>query len=159
MLLLPPGPATRCEGQDRDLPSVLEGYKKDDFACLLKVMYPTYVHENVHDVHWSFFLYLWTWGLFDRATTLISGGNLELHLEKEEWMSVLKLSTIWNMTKVCRTQSLRPGPTDTQYLLTRSGSTRFTSCRLIKCYRRLKRSFWRERMESVHGWTKQSRVS
>jgi len=77
MLLLPPGPATRCEGQDRDLPIVLEGYKKDDFACLLKVMYPT-------------------------ATSLISGGNLELHLKKEEWMSVLKLSTIWNMTKIRR---------------------------------------------------------
>jgi hypothetical protein len=44
MFLLPSGPATRCEGQDRDHPIVLEGYKKDDFASLLKVMYPTYVH-------------------------------------------------------------------------------------------------------------------
>ena len=31
------------EGQDRKHPIVLEGYKKDEFACLLKVMYPTYV--------------------------------------------------------------------------------------------------------------------
>ena len=48
MFLLPSGPATRSEGQDKDLPIVLEGYKKDEFACLLKVMYPTYVHKNVH---------------------------------------------------------------------------------------------------------------
>ena len=44
---------------------------------------------------------------FDRAGSLISGTNLELHLKKEEWVSVLKLSTIWNMTKVSRKQSLR----------------------------------------------------
>ena len=44
MFLLPSGPATPCEGQDRDHPIVLEGYKKDEIACLLKVMYPTYVH-------------------------------------------------------------------------------------------------------------------
>ena len=50
-------------------------------------------------------------------------------------------------------------PTDTQYLLTRSGRTRFTSCRLIICYRRLKKYFWREHIESVHGWMKQSRAS
>jgi hypothetical protein len=31
------------EGQDRKHPIVLEGYKKDEFACLLKAMYPTYV--------------------------------------------------------------------------------------------------------------------
>jgi hypothetical protein len=31
------------EGQDRKNPIVLEGYKKDEFFCLLKVMYPTYV--------------------------------------------------------------------------------------------------------------------
>jgi len=75
MLLLPSGPTTPIEGQDRDHPIVLEGYKKDDFTCLLKVMYPT-------------------------ATSLISGRNIELHLKKEEWVSVLKLSTIWNMTKI-----------------------------------------------------------
>ena len=54
---------------------------------------------------------------FDRATSLISGRNLELHLKKEEWVSVLKLSTIWNMTKVCRTHSLRPDRPDIIYLL------------------------------------------
>ena len=32
------------EGQDGGHPFVLEGYKKDDFASMLKVMYPTYVH-------------------------------------------------------------------------------------------------------------------
>ena len=34
------------EGQDRENPIVLEGYKKDEFACLLKVMYPKYVLFN-----------------------------------------------------------------------------------------------------------------
>jgi len=75
MFLLPSGPATHIEGQDRDHPVVLEGYKKDEFTSLLKVMYP-------------------------RATSLISGRNIELNLKKEEWVSALKLSTIWNMTKI-----------------------------------------------------------
>jgi hypothetical protein len=43
MFLLPSGPSASIEGQDKEHPIVLEGYKKDDFACLLKVMYPTYV--------------------------------------------------------------------------------------------------------------------
>ena len=60
MFLLPPGPTTRSEGQDRDLPIVLEGYKKDEFACLLKVMYPTYVH--VMFMYTDLFFYLWTCG-------------------------------------------------------------------------------------------------
>jgi len=75
MFLLPSGPATRSEGQDRDHPIVLEGYKKDEFTSLLKVMYPT-------------------------SSSLISGKNVELPLEKEEWVGVLKLSTIWDMTKI-----------------------------------------------------------
>jgi len=75
MFLLPSGPAGHCEGQDKEHPIVLEGYKKDEFMCLLKVMYPT-------------------------AGSLISGPKFDLCLEKEEWVSVLKLSTIWNMTKV-----------------------------------------------------------
>jgi Zn finger protein HypA/HybF involved in hydrogenase expression len=74
MFLLPSGPGRHNEGQDREHPIVLEGYKKDDFSCLLKVMYPT-------------------------GRSLISGTKLDLCLEKEEWISVLKLSTIWNMTK------------------------------------------------------------
>ena len=76
-----------------------------------------------------FFVFtLWT---FDRASSLISGMNFELDLKKEEWLNVLKLSTIWNMTKVCRRQLLKARLTDTQYLLTRSGSTRFTGCQLM----------------------------
>ena len=76
-------------------PIVLKGYKKDKFARLLKVVYPRYVH-TMFMFHLSL-SYLWT---FDRATSPISGEKLELHLKKEEWVSVLKLSTIWNMTKV-----------------------------------------------------------
>ena len=43
MFLLPSGPGSHTEGGDREHPIVLEGYKKDEFSCLLKVMYPTYV--------------------------------------------------------------------------------------------------------------------
>jgi len=75
MFCLPSGTAAHNEGQDREHPIVLEGYKKDEFTCLLKVMYP-------------------------RAGSLISGTSFDLRLEKEEWVSVLKLSTIWNMTKI-----------------------------------------------------------
>jgi hypothetical protein len=35
-----------------------------------------------------------------RAGSLISDIKLDLYLEKDEWVSVLKLSTIWNMEKV-----------------------------------------------------------
>ena len=42
MFLLPSGPAAHKEGQDREHPIVLEGYKKDEFNSLLKVMYPRY---------------------------------------------------------------------------------------------------------------------
>ena len=135
MFLLPSGPTTCSEGQDGDHPIVLEGYKKDEFTSLLKVMYPRYVH--VMFIYIDPFFYRWT---FNRASSLISGTNIELDLQKEEWVSVLKLSTIWNMTKVCRThwQSLKLEPTD---ILTRSGSTRFTGCQLMQRYRRSKRSF------------------
>jgi hypothetical protein len=43
MFILPSGPGANTEGQDREHPIVLEGYQKDEFSCLLKVMYPTYV--------------------------------------------------------------------------------------------------------------------
>ena len=59
----------------------------------------------MHCSYTLIFFYLWTFD-FDRAGSLISGTKFELHLKKEEWVSVLKLSTIWNMTKVCRTWSL-----------------------------------------------------
>jgi hypothetical protein len=44
MFLLPSGAASveRTEGQDKEHPIVLEGYTKDDFSCLLRVMYPRY---------------------------------------------------------------------------------------------------------------------
>ena len=129
MLLLPSGHATPSEGQDRDHPIVLERYKKDEFACLLKVMYPTYVHAMFIYIPFFTCERVWT---FDRATSLISGKDLDLHLKKEEWVSVLKLSTIWNMTKVCPKQSIRAGPTDAHNIFTLTrGSTRFIGCRLI----------------------------
>ena len=97
MFILPSGPATCTEGQDREHPIVLEGYNKDEFASLLKVMYPTYVHVISMGID---LLYLWT---SYRAGSLISDEKFELRLEKNEWVNVLKLSTIWGMRKVCRT--------------------------------------------------------
>ena len=113
MFLLPSGLGMHSEGQDRDHPIVLEGYKKDEFTCLLKVMYPTYVHVVFICIN------LFQPVDFDRARSLIPGGTPELQLKKEEWVNVLKLSTIWAMTKVCRTQSVvsQAGLTDTRYLL------------------------------------------
>jgi len=63
------------EGHDKEHPIVLEGYTKDEFSCLLRVMFP-------------------------RTKALISGTKWELSLKKEEWVSVLKLSTIWNMSHI-----------------------------------------------------------
>ncbi|KAG5634006.1 hypothetical protein H0H81_003941 [Sphagnurus paluster] len=75
MFCLPSGPTRQREGQDREHPIVLEGYKKDEFNSLLRVMYPT-------------------------AGSLISDTKLDLGLTKEEWVSVLKLSVIWSMPKI-----------------------------------------------------------
>ena len=81
------------EGQDRDHPIVLKGCKKE-FSCLLKVMYPTYVVLIFPNLHPTYL-----YGC--RAGSLISGTTFALGLRKEEWVSVLKLSTILNMEKVC----------------------------------------------------------
>jgi hypothetical protein len=99
MFLLPSGPSARIEGQVKEHPIILEGYKKEDFICLLKVMYPTYVLLLVlyyDSPKKSFYL----GNVFIRARSLISGSTIHLDLTKEEWVSVLKLSTIWNMNKV-----------------------------------------------------------
>ncbi|KIM38617.1 hypothetical protein M413DRAFT_239902 [Hebeloma cylindrosporum] len=86
MFLLPAGPGESTEGRVRDHPIVLEGYKKDEFTSLLKVMYPT-------------------------AGSQISGTTLDLGLGKSEWVNVLKLSTIWNMEKI-RTYAIHKLSTD-----------------------------------------------
>ncbi|KAF8814171.1 hypothetical protein BYT27DRAFT_7082785 [Phlegmacium glaucopus] len=93
MFCLPSGAAERIEGQDKEHPIVLEGYRKNEFSCLLKVMYPRYALSPAVIVHV-------TSPLLQLAQSLISGTKFELSLEKEEWVSVLKLSTIWNMNKI-----------------------------------------------------------
>ena len=40
MFNLPPGANGNVEGTSKDIPIVLEGYKKEDLRCLLRVMYP-----------------------------------------------------------------------------------------------------------------------
>ncbi|TFK20810.1 hypothetical protein FA15DRAFT_673159 [Coprinopsis marcescibilis] len=66
------------EGRDKEHPIGLEANKKD-VICLLKYMYPTITHFVV-----------------DQTTVAIQ-------LEKEEWVSVLKLATKWDMTDIRKT--------------------------------------------------------
>ncbi|TFK16503.1 hypothetical protein FA15DRAFT_676659, partial [Coprinopsis marcescibilis] len=73
MFLLPSSGSP--DGLDEGHPITLEGYKKDEFVALLKVMYPM-------------------------PDTIIHGDTLSLDLTKAEWVSALKLSTIWNMTRI-----------------------------------------------------------
>jgi len=95
MFLLPSGPTAHTEGQDREHPIILEGYKKDEFSCLLKVrIYVLIIFIKLDP----------TYLRVCRASSLISSTTLNLCLGKEEWVSVLKLSTIWNMEKVCQSQ-------------------------------------------------------
>ncbi|KAH6908512.1 hypothetical protein BKA70DRAFT_1562575 [Coprinopsis sp. MPI-PUGE-AT-0042] len=58
------------EGATDEKPIVLEGYKSVDFECLLKVMLPQPLKHSLPV------------------------------LAKEEWTSVLKLSTVWQMDKI-----------------------------------------------------------
>ncbi|TFK16505.1 hypothetical protein FA15DRAFT_761398 [Coprinopsis marcescibilis] len=74
MFLLPSNDSP--DGLDEDHPITLEGYKKDEFAALLKIMYPM------------------------PGTYKIHGDTLSLDLTKTEWIGALKLSTIWNMSKI-----------------------------------------------------------
>ncbi|TFK23376.1 hypothetical protein FA15DRAFT_467400 [Coprinopsis marcescibilis] len=73
MYLLPSNEGV--DGRDESHPITLEGYLKADFSSLLKVMYPT-------------------------SRSLIYGNELKLDLDTDEWMGVLKLSTIWNMSSI-----------------------------------------------------------
>ncbi|RXW16737.1 hypothetical protein EST38_g9109 [Candolleomyces aberdarensis] len=75
MFTLPAGANGNVEGESQDHPIILEGYRKEDFRCLLRVMYP-------------------------RASQLLSGDQPSFNLEKTEWISVLRLSTIWGMKKI-----------------------------------------------------------
>ncbi|KAJ3544973.1 hypothetical protein NMY22_g2601 [Coprinellus aureogranulatus] len=63
MFLLPP----KTEGVNE--PITLQGYKSDDFAALLNVLYPSL--ENMLEGKWD--------------------------LEKDQWIGVLRLATIWGM--------------------------------------------------------------
>ena len=47
MFLLPAGTDAKVEGQDKEHPIVLEGYKADELGALLKVMYPKYAIDHL----------------------------------------------------------------------------------------------------------------
>ncbi|KAJ7250486.1 hypothetical protein B0H12DRAFT_662676 [Mycena haematopus] len=68
MLTLPPGNGVQAEGQSDQNPIVLEGISKVDFRALLKVLYPLSVRSIL---------------------------NIDRLMTKDEWLSVLKLSTQW----------------------------------------------------------------
>ncbi|KAJ3523532.1 hypothetical protein NMY22_g11398 [Coprinellus aureogranulatus] len=68
-LFLLPGVNGESEGQTNDHPIVLESYKACDFDALMRVVYP-------------------------RSNDLIAGG---VTLTKDQWVGVLRLSTIWEM--------------------------------------------------------------
>ncbi|KAJ7250471.1 hypothetical protein B0H12DRAFT_997061, partial [Mycena haematopus] len=69
MLTLPPGDSVQVEGQSEQNPIVLEGISKVDFRALLKVLYPLNVLQSIL--------------------------NTEKWMTKDEWISILKLSTQW----------------------------------------------------------------
>ncbi|KAH6885649.1 hypothetical protein BKA70DRAFT_1337499 [Coprinopsis sp. MPI-PUGE-AT-0042] len=77
MFGMPSGDDHKAEGREDDRPIFLEGYKKKDFICLLKVMYPS-------------------------SRTLLAGTAtvMNVQLDKEEWISVLNLSTRWDMKMI-----------------------------------------------------------
>ncbi|TFK19485.1 hypothetical protein FA15DRAFT_708927 [Coprinopsis marcescibilis] len=67
------------EGRDKEHPIGLEGYKKEDVICLLKYMYPTITHF------------------------VVENKTIDIQLKKEEWVSVLRLATKWDMTDIRKT--------------------------------------------------------
>ncbi|KAJ7250477.1 hypothetical protein B0H12DRAFT_1072073 [Mycena haematopus] len=69
MLTLPLGDGVQVEGQSEQNPIVLEGISKVDFRALLKVLYPLNIREAML--------------------------NTDEWMTKDEWLSVLKLSTQW----------------------------------------------------------------
>ncbi|KAJ7314358.1 hypothetical protein DFH08DRAFT_716740, partial [Mycena albidolilacea] len=71
MLTLPAGDGVHPEGHSADYPVVLEGVSSADFRALLKVLYP------------------------DIPRVLTMPGGAKNWLMKDEWISVLKLSTQW----------------------------------------------------------------
>jgi len=69
MLTLPAGDGVEAEGQSRENPIVLEGVSSVDFQSLLKVLYPLDLPQIL--------------------------SNSRAWMSKDEWISVLKLSTQW----------------------------------------------------------------
>ena len=93
MFVMPSGDHKNSEGGNDEHPIFLEGYKKNDFIALLKVMYPRY------DGWWMILRF----GLIPCSSEmLLSGTNtvMKIELSKEEWIGVLNLSTRWDMRKV-----------------------------------------------------------
>lgn len=92
LFLLPQ--AEVAEGTSKDQPIVLQGCKKCDFAALMKVLHPSYVVTQVrfHDIESQFMCGI-------RRCDIVLSGNF--NLSNEEWIGVLRLSTMWEMKKVC----------------------------------------------------------
>ncbi|KAJ7812016.1 hypothetical protein B0H14DRAFT_2858373 [Mycena olivaceomarginata] len=72
MLTLPAGDGVHPEGHSAEYPVVLEGVSSADFRALLKALYP-----------------------LDIPRVLTMPGGADNWMKKDEWISVLKLSTQW----------------------------------------------------------------
>ncbi|KAK0459176.1 uncharacterized protein EV420DRAFT_1479197 [Desarmillaria tabescens] len=87
MFTLPQAENTNVEGSSDDNPIRLQGISKLDFERLLQYMYPTYdITDNKSP-----------WSRFSRSSRNIPP---VLTRPLEDWISILKLSTIWFMTDI-----------------------------------------------------------
>ncbi|KAF6755689.1 hypothetical protein DFP72DRAFT_1008645 [Ephemerocybe angulata] len=81
----PVGGQTEVEGQSDDNPIVLEGYTSSEFRNLLKILYPSAL--KVEQVHLQ----------EDSEDVTLS---TSINLSKDEWLSILELSNVWEMDVV-----------------------------------------------------------
>ena len=80
------------EGTD-EKPFVLHGITEDDFVSLLKVMYPLPLYKTIHFNNW--------FNLTSSHTSTYSQLTRgDWQLTQEEWISVLKLSTMWEFVDI-----------------------------------------------------------
>ena len=86
------------QGHSKEDPIVLEGYKSNDFDALLKLLVPRYERSGGTDHI-----------VYQALPRVRPFEPSPPHLSKEEWISVLTLSTIWEISKVgALCSALRP---------------------------------------------------
>jgi hypothetical protein len=100
MFALPTGEGTECEGSSDQQPLRLEGYLAEDFRQFLRVLVPMYV-SHIRPLSSRLVT------VCVRLSTDISIDRLRHHdaeiLTHDQWISVLKLATVWNFRGVRKT--------------------------------------------------------